>query len=115
MFFCLFYLLLVHFQGVFKDNKLLGSHKTGEIKVFLNFFAYWSGLVQIITDSVGGAKTLRIHSGALAMQILQATGTEEQFFARGVLLCTPDLLIFFLSDHELVFPPDSSLPVFFFF
>ncbi len=46
------------------------------------------------------------------MQILQAT-EEQFFFAKGdkVPLCTLDLLNFFLPDPELIFLPDSSLPV----
>jgi hypothetical protein len=36
-----FLLSLGTFTSVFKDDKYLRSHKTLEIKVFLNFFACW--------------------------------------------------------------------------
>ncbi len=41
------------FTSVFKNKRSLSSHKTVEMKVFLNIFLPMEGSVQIITDSGG--------------------------------------------------------------
>ncbi len=58
VFFC-FLLTVGTVTSVFKDNKLLKSHKTAEIKILLNFCLLKEGSesVQIITDP-GGPKLI---------------------------------------------------------
>jgi hypothetical protein len=74
-----FFLLITYsskFTSVFKDSKLLISHKTVEIQVYLNFLACcWndtgSGSVQIITDpDPGGLKAYGTGSGTLLFPAL---------------------------------------------